>query len=67
MAEKAGIDKLLTMHIVRHSFGHIAGDVIHPKKLQKLYRHSNLTTTINYQASFIHTEVDDALDSVINF
>lgn len=67
MAEKAGIDKPLTMHTARHSFGHVAGDTIHPLKLQKLYRHSSLQTIINYQASFIHTEVDQTLDSHINF
>ncbi|TDN93417.1 hypothetical protein DET49_104148 [Salegentibacter sp. 24] len=35
--------------------------------LQKLYRHSDLKTTLNYKANFIHKEADDALDSVINF
>lgn len=63
----AGINKKVTMHIARHSFGNIAGDSIHPLMLQKLYRHSDLKTTINYQANFIHKEADDALDSVINF
>lgn len=67
MVKKAGIEKPLTMHIARHSFGHIAGDTIHPLKLQKLYRHSDLKTTLNYQANFIHAEVDEALDSILNF
>ncbi|MEM1001853.1 MAG: site-specific integrase [Bacteroidota bacterium] len=67
IAEKAKISKNLTMHIARHSFGNIAGDKIHPLMLQKLYRHSDLKTTINYQANFIHKEADEALDSVINF
>lgn len=61
------IDKNLSNHIARHSFGNIAGDTIHPLMLQKLYRHSDLKTTINYQANFIHKEADDALDAVINF
>lgn len=61
------IDKNLTNHIARHSFGNIAGDKIHPLMLQKLYRHSDLKTTINYQANFIHKDADDALDAVINF
>ncbi|QMU65533.1 MAG: tyrosine-type recombinase/integrase [Flavobacteriaceae bacterium] len=61
------IDKNISNHIARHSFGNIAGDKIHPLMLQKLYRHSDLKTTINYQANFIHKEADDALDSVINF
>jgi len=67
IAEKAEINKKLTMHIARHSFGNIAGDTIHPLMLQKLYRHSDLKTTLNYQANFIHKEADEALDSVINF
>jgi integrase len=67
IAQKAGIKKKLTMHIARHTFGHISENKISIKALQKLYRHSSLTTTINYQANFIHKEADDALESVINF
>ena len=67
IAKKASINKKITMHIARHSFGNIAGDAIHPLMLQKLYRHSDLKTTLNYQANFIHKDADDALDSVINF
>lgn len=55
------------MHITRHSFGNIAGDKIPIQMLQKLYRHSSITTTINYQANFMHRETDDALEKVINF
>ncbi len=67
IAKHCQIDKNLSNHIARHSFGNIAGDKIHPLMLQKLYRHSDLKTTINYQANFIHKEADDALDAVINF
>ena len=67
IGKKAEISKKITMHIARHSFGNIAGDKIHPLMLQKLYRHSDLKTTINYQANFIHKEADEALDAVINF
>jgi integrase len=67
ISKKAKINKKITMHIARHSFGNIAGDAIHPLMLQKLYRHSDLKTTLNYQANFIHKEADDALDSVVNF
>lgn len=67
IAKKCDIDKNLSNHIARHSFGNIAGDKIHPLMLQKLYRHSDLKTTLNYQANFIHKDADDALDSVINF
>lgn len=66
IAHKCGIDKNLSNHIARHSFGNIAGDRINPLMLQKLYRHSNLKTTINYQANFIHKEADDALEKVLN-
>src|SRR5690606_7808851 len=67
LADKASIDKKLTMHIARHSFGNIAGEAIPIQMLQKLYRHSSIITTINYQANFMHQDTDDALDKVINF
>lgn len=67
IAEECEIEKNLSNHIARHTFGNIAGDKIHPLMLQKLYRHSDLKTTLNYQANFIHRDADDALDSVINF
>ena len=67
IATMCEIEKNLSNHIARHSFGNIAGDSIHPLMLQKLYRHSDLKTTINYQANFIHRDADDALDSVVNF
>lgn len=67
IANKIKIDKKLTMHIARHSFGNISGDKIPIQMLQKLYRHSTITTTINYQANFMHKDTDDALDKVVNF
>ncbi|WP_224490090.1 site-specific integrase [Robertkochia flava] len=67
IADKLEIDKKLTMHIARHSFGNISGDKIPIQMLQKLYRHSSITTTIAYQASFMQKEADDALDKVVNF
>lgn len=66
IATQCGIEKNLSNHIARHSFGNIAGDKINPLMLQKLYRHSNLKTTINYQANFITREADDALEQVLN-
>jgi len=66
LAKKCGITKNLSNHIARHSFGNIAGDAISPLMLQKLYRHSDLKTTIMYQANFIHKDADDALDAVLN-
>ncbi|WP_445737703.1 phage integrase SAM-like domain-containing protein [Mariniflexile sp.] len=67
VAEKAGIDKKMSMHIARHSFGNISGDKIPIQMLQKLYRHSSVTTTILYQSNFIQKDTDEALDKVINF
>ena len=61
------IKKKITTHIARHSFGNIAGDKVSPQMLQKLYRHSSITTTMGYQSNFIHTDTDDALDSVLDF
>lgn len=66
IAEICGIKINLSNHISRHSFGNIAKNRISPEVLQKLYRHSNLKTTIGYQANFIHNEADDALDMVLN-
>ncbi|MCK7591352.1 site-specific integrase [Subsaxibacter sp. CAU 1640] len=67
IAAKAGIDKKISMHIARHSFGNISGDKIPIQLLQKLYRHSSVTTTILYQSNFIQKDTDDALDKVTNF
>lgn len=67
VAEKLGIEKKLSMHIARHSFGSISGDKIPIQMLQKLYRHSSITTTVNYQSNFMHKETDDALEKVVNF
>jgi len=67
IANKAEITKKVTMHISRHSFGNIAADQIPIQMLQKLYRHSSITTTMSYQANFISKETDKALDKVVNF
>lgn len=65
VAPAAKIEKTLTMHIARHTFGNISGDRIPIQMLQKLYRHSSVTTTIGYQANFIHKDADEALAAVI--
>lgn len=67
VAPAANIEKPLTMHIARHTFGNISGDRIPIQMLQKLYRHSSITTTIGYQANFIHKDADEALDAVVGF
>ncbi len=65
IAKKVGIKKNLSMHIARHTFGNLSGDKIPIQMLQKLYRHSSVTTTIRYQANFIRKDADDALEKVI--
>ena len=65
VAPKAGIDKKLTMHIARHTFGNISGDKIPIQMLQKLYRHSHISTTVGYQSNFVYKDTDDALDIVL--
>lgn len=64
---KSKVEGKVTMHIARHSFGKIAGDTIAPTTAQKLFRHSDLATTIGYMNNFIHKDEDEALDNVINF
>ena len=64
-APAAEINKNLTMHIPRHTFGKLAGNKIPIKTLQKLYRLSHLSTTAIYQQHFDHDEVDNALDTVV--
>lgn len=67
LAELAGIDKKITNHIARHTFGNLSGEKISIQMLQKLYRHSSITTTIGYQANFIHKDADEALEAVVSF
>ena len=66
IADDLGLNKKVSCHIARHSFGNISGDRIPIQMLQKLYRHSDIQTTISYQASFINKDTDDALDKVLD-
>jgi len=66
IGEEANIEKKITTHIARHSFGNISGDKIPIQMLQKLYRHTSITTTMNYQGNFMFKDTDDALEAVIN-
>jgi integrase len=61
------INKPLSMHIARHTFGNISGEKISTQMLQKLYRHTSILTTIGYQSNFIHKDADAALDAVVDF
>lgn len=49
VAKKAKVTKTISMHISRHTFGNLSGDTIPVQMLQKLYRHSHISTTIGYQ------------------
>lgn len=61
----AKIESKVTMHISRHTFATQAGDKIPVQMLQKLYRHSDIKTTIGYQSAFIYKDADEALEAVI--
>lgn len=65
IADHIGLNKKLSLHIARHTFGNLSGDKIPIQLLQKLYRHTSITTTIGYQGHFIHKDADEALDAVI--
>lgn len=65
VAPAAEIEGKLSMHIARHTFATLAGDKIPVQMLQKLYRHSDIKTTLAYQSAFIHKDADDALDAVL--
>jgi integrase len=62
--EILSLTKTLRAHKSRHTFGYLAGDKISVQKLQKLYRHTMITTTVNYQGNFMD-ETDDALEAVV--
>lgn len=65
IADGLNINKKLSMHVARHSFAQIASDKIPVQILQKLYRHSHISTTVGYQSHFTTQHTDDALDKVI--
>jgi integrase len=67
LSKVAKIEKPVRMHIARHTFGNLSKGTLAPEVLQALYRHSHLSTTINYQRNWIRQEqLDDGLMSVVN-
>ena len=64
VAPAAGIEKNLTMHIARHTFAQNATEV-EARTLQKLFRHTDLSTTVGYMGNFINKQADDALNKVL--
>lgn len=67
VANENEITKDIKPHGARHAFGNISGENISLQMLQKLYRHTSITTTVIYQGNFIHKDADDALDAVVDF
>jgi integrase/recombinase XerD len=64
VAPAAKIEKRLTSHIARHSFGQNPVE-IDVRILQRLFRHTKLETTIGYMGNFKHSATDDALNAVL--
>ncbi|MFD0751872.1 tyrosine-type recombinase/integrase [Mucilaginibacter calamicampi] len=64
--EMIGSTKNASQHKARHSFAQRAEIMeIHPKVLQKMYRHESILTTMKYQSTFSHDKIDAAMDAVI--
>lgn len=67
IAEMAGIEKKVTMHISRHSFAKVAKeegtDNLH---LKKLMGHSSIKVTENYMGSFDTQKTDEALQHIFS-
>lgn len=63
-----GSTKNASQHKARHSFAQRAEEKeIHPKVLQKMYRHESVVTTMKYQSNFSFKKADDAIDAVLDF
>jgi len=67
IGKQLSFDQKLTMHVARHSYASISGDKIPIQRLQQLYRHSSILTTIGYQYSFMFKGSDEALDTVLDY
>jgi len=66
--EWIGSTKNASQHKARHSFAQRAEvKEIHPKVLQKMYRHESVSTTMKYQSNFSFKKADDAIDAVLDF
>ena len=65
IAPIAKIEGKLTTHVARHTFATLAGDKVPLQMLQKLYRHSDVRTTMGYQSAFLYKDADEALEAVI--
>jgi integrase len=67
IAIEAKIDKNISPHLSRHTFGHLAGDEIDLALLQKIYKHADIRTTINYQQIWSNQKkIDQAISNVVD-
>ena len=65
IAEKAEIEKPLSMHISRHSLAHIAQESgAESSAIKNILGHSNLATTERYMGSFDTSKTDETLRNV---
>ena len=63
-----GSTKNASQHKARHSFAQRAEEKeVHPKVLQKMYRHESILTTMKYQSNFSFQKADEAIDAVVDF
>jgi integrase len=63
-----GCNKNASPHKFRHAFAQLAEEKnVHPKVLQKMYRHESILTTMKYQSNFSYQKADAALDTVLDF
>jgi len=63
-----GSTKNASQHKARHSFAQRAEEKeVHPKVLQKMYRHESILTTMIYQSNFSFKKADEAIDAVLDF
>ncbi|MFD0750631.1 tyrosine-type recombinase/integrase [Mucilaginibacter calamicampi] len=66
--EQLAINKNASPHKARHSFAQRAEEKeIHPKVLQRLYRHESLLTTMGYQSNFSTNKADAAIEAIVGF
>lgn len=67
IAEKAEIEKPLSMHISRHSFAHIAQESgAESSAIKNILGHNNLATTERYMGSFDTSKTDETLRNVFS-
>ncbi len=68
IATKAGINKVLSMHVARHSFANLAKQKgIELQKNSELLGHSNKQVTEQYLNSFTTQALDESLQNILNF